>query len=335
MVAEAKSRRRSKKAKAEELAQDIAGGINIGLEASANAAQALLESRPPDQVEEATGPTLADMAEMGSEDPPPDAWDNETKSMLAPSPSEELDPPPPSEDDMDGGIEIGQTVLDKAEAFDRIVKLSEEVDRLRAKAENLQKKYKAAKNTWESRVEDLQRLIKKSTEKLPLFDGFQEDDEPEDEDFDEDMDDEDRVTDAELSHAARQAEARRAETDAALKEPDGWKRVPINHLVIKHDLPVKIQDLLKAGKIETIGDLAEYTALGKELGDIKGMTQNRREQLDAATDRFWATHGKADERPVERREDPEPVPTPQPEPQPLEPADSVAEEHPDGKEASA
>ena len=66
-------------------------------------------------------------------------------------------------------------------------------------------------------------------------------------------------------------------------DDESWKAVPIVELDLAE--PIK-QKLLDHG-ISTVGELADYTAQGNLLTDIKGVGAAKAEKIEAALERFW------------------------------------------------
>jgi hypothetical protein len=158
---------------------------------------------------------------------------------------------PPPDDATDG------TDADKLR---RIAEAERQVQDARADHAEAAEEAKRLKKRLENRQEDLENLIQLLTappESMPLFDGPGGD------------------------------------GDEALPEvpTDGWRSWPLRFLDEFSPLDPKALDALVNAGITTLGDLADYTAAGKELAKVKGMTAARIESIRSACEAFWAANG--------------------------------------------
>lgn len=119
---------------------------------------------------------------------------------------------------------------------------------------------KAAKKRVESLTADLIAFIRKSNEKLPLFDGKPVPPPP-------------------------------AEAPA---EDQSWREVPIDTLSLECGLSESIVNKLVEAEITTIGKLADWTKSEKRLTDIAGIGGAKAEAIEGAMDKFWGARPVAE-----------------------------------------
>ena len=114
-----------------------------------------------------------------------------------------------------------------------------------------------------------------------------------------------QIADRPLLHYAEEAGKQRAnnaesnpnatgETTEPSTEDDSWKEFPIADL----DIPDGIVKILHNAEITTMGDLAGYSAAGKQLSDLKGLGAAKLTQIDDATEKFWSQWNADGNRPV-------------------------------------
>jgi ERCC4-type nuclease len=75
--------------------------------------------------------------------------------------------------------------------------------------------------------------------------------------------------------------------DAAAPEPpadDSWRVVPFTLL----NLPQAIVEKLYEAELATVGQLADWTAAGRELTDIPGIGPAKAEKIEEAMEAFWS-----------------------------------------------
>lgn len=156
-----------------------------------------------------------------------------------------------------GGFEIDEALLlEKAETLDKIAALAREVETLEQDTDRAHKAYKSVKADWEGKAKDLTRLIKKSTEALPLFD--------------------------------RKAEP--APAVATDPDDDAWRDEPAAQLV-SFGLSDSIMQALEAADLLTMGDLADWTKDGRRrVEDIPGIGPAKAEALSDALGKFWSDY---------------------------------------------
>lgn len=158
----------------------------------------------------------------------------------------------PCDPGFDGEIEIDEAaLLAKAEALDEIVAQGKLVDELKRQTEAAQNAYKAKKNEWEAQVNRLTSLIRKSTERLPLFDK------------------------------------KPAATVEAGDEEEAWREEPLAQLA-NHGLSDSVIKALDDAEILTFGQLTDWTKTGnRKTEDIPGIGPARAEQIADATAACW------------------------------------------------
>jgi hypothetical protein len=72
-------------------------------------------------------------------------------------------------------------------------------------------------------------------------------------------------------------------------KPEDWQAVRLDSLS-RPAIPSGAIAALKRAKVTTLGDLAAWTASGKVLADINGISAGRAEAVQAAVDAYWAGH---------------------------------------------
>jgi len=107
---------------------------------------------------------------------------------------------------------------------------------------------RSAKKAWEEAVRHLTEVIDTGPQRLPLFDG------------------------PEQEPPAQQAD-------------DDWKNVPITTL----NLPDGITKALHEAGLNTIGQIAEFTADGNPLTAIPKIGPAKAQKIEAALEKFWET----------------------------------------------
>lgn len=148
-----------------------------------------------------------------------------------------------------------------------IVEAEREVATRRTAMLEAKEEAKAAKESFDSSVEDLLAVIRRvrnGEQSLP---------------FGQD----------------RPAEAAPTPPDTAPPaEDDSWRDVPLDILVTPHGSPLA-PGILKAlaeaepdVSITTVGQLADFTATGKDLTAIRGIGEAKAEEIRKALDLFWA-----------------------------------------------
>lgn len=143
-------------------------------------------------------------------------------------------------------------------------KLREATDRVASTALDLahaEATRKAAKKAHDAAVKLLDELANRGPEALPLFDGNE-------------------------SGNGKPADSPAATTADAAGEDDDWREIEVGVL---SDLPESLVNKLMESDLGTIGALADYTASGKLLIDIKGIGQAKVEKIEAALEKFWAS----------------------------------------------
>lgn len=152
---------------------------------------------------------------------------------------------------------------------------------------------KEAESEWMAAVARQQSVIKGQNEKHPLFDRkwFQ------------------AKTKIESTAEAVKTEQLALEAKVAATPRDGWRAFRLEHTTI----PSTTVKLLAESNYHTIGDIANLTASGLPLTDIKGVGQAKADKIEAGLARFWQDHPEYGD--AEARKAPEPTET-------FEPADS-------------
>lgn len=110
---------------------------------------------------------------------------------------------------------------------------------------------KAAKKHYEGLQKDLGLFIAGLEKPMPLFDG-------------------------------------KAESNGQAAEDGSWREEDIEAIGLEFGLPASVASKLAEAGIVTLGQLADWTASGKELNDIPGIGDAKCESINAALERFWA-----------------------------------------------
>jgi len=175
------------------------------------------------------------------------------------------DSPRDSPSDVDnascGEIEIDEAdLIAKAESLDEIVAQGKLVDELKRQTEAAQNAYKAKKNEWEAQVNRLTSLIRKSAEKLPLFDRTPEPTEDGDED------------------------------------DDAWRNEPLAQLA-NHGCPDSVIKALEDADLLTFGQFTDWTKNGmRKPEDIPGIGAAKAETLLDSMTSFWSAWAMGEQR---------------------------------------
>ncbi len=165
------------------------------------------------------------------------------------------DPQPPPE----LASPIPQT--QEAIALSEIVEVNRVCSRLEDLKCDAEARAKAAKKRWEAAVEDLQSLIRKQDEHLPLFDGAE----------------------------------KPAETSP---DDESWRDVDLD-ILTEHGLSEAIVEKFEHFGLNTIGELADHTTKGGTLTDIDGIGPAKAEAIEKALQGFWAAWNGKHRHPVD------------------------------------
>ena len=145
----------------------------------------------------------------------------------------------------------------ESEAEATLREMNAEIDAAAADHHQKSEAAKAAKKRVESLQADLNEFIRRSNEKLPLFDG------------------------------------KAVSPPAAETSDETWREVPIDTLSLECGLSESIVNKLVEAEITTIGKLADWTKSEKRLTDIAGIGGAKAEQIEAAMDKFWGSRPAA------------------------------------------
>jgi hypothetical protein len=146
---------------------------------------------------------------------------------------------------------------------------------LAAAAEDAKKRAKIAKDDWESAADAHSRMERRMEAELypdrqpfPLLDS-------------------------------KPAEANGTPAPAAAANlNDDWRRVSVHELTEYGNVTTGVTQTLCDAGIETLGDLADYTAGDKPLTDVKGIGDAKAEAICEALDGFWAARKVEQGKPV-------------------------------------
>lgn len=179
------------------------------------------------------------------------------------------------------GMEGEEPVDDwRTDLINRIRAAELDVARAESFWKGMKEEAKEAKADFDRKVSILRRLIQESREDLPLFDGGKSS-------TADDVTNFDPAAEGESS----QADTTDTATPTAIPpDDDSWREIGLEDLSLTESLLTK----LYSANLDTVGELADFTASGKQLVDIDGVGPAAAEKIEGAMDRFWLEWGKKD-----------------------------------------
>lgn len=143
---------------------------------------------------------------------------------------------------------------------------------------------KFAKAQEKAALEELQAIVERGPEHMPLFDGM----EPAKANKATEATEEAEPESASEVEADGEADATEIHQEEADKD-ESWRDVEVGEL----DLPSGIVNALIGANLETIGQLADFSAGDCQLIDIEGIGKAKAEKIENALEQFWAKRNES------------------------------------------